>query len=277
VRAVPLLAVLLLGLAPTWAAAQEPRERSTRPILVTGRVVERGSGVSIPGARVVLEGAGAESASDRQGLFQFLDVRPGTYVLRVEHIGYGPVSDSLELTDPGHVDLDIQLAPTPVELDPLVVAVRYRGDPQIRDFYERRRTGIGAYLTRADFEDGAVSRVTDAFRQVAGIRLVPRTAGGISVGQAVLLRGRCRPAVYVDGTRLTTRGSTIDEILHPNDIEGIEIYRGPEAPLQFSMGDEGCGSVVIWTRRGSGGGNLPFWKGALVAGALAAVGLLLTR
>lgn len=264
-------ALLLLVLA-AGVSAQD--DAAGRPILVTGQVVEREGGSPIPAARVALDGAGLETRSDIQGLFEFLRVPPGTYLLRVEHLGYGAVEDSLEVPDEGRLVLEIQLVARPFELDPVVVAVSHRVHPATRGFYERRRTGMGRYLTRADFDRGAVLQVTDALRRIPGIRLMPRTVGGVTIGQAVLFRGGCTPVVYLDGTRLTTRGTSLDEILHPDEIEGVEVYRGPETPAEFALGSGGCGAIVIWTRPGGGEGDLPLWKAALITGGVVLLAIL---
>jgi hypothetical protein len=43
----------------------------------------------------------------------------------------------------------------------------------------------------------------------------------------------------------------IDDYVHPNEVEGIEIYRGEsDTPAEFITRWVGCGTVVIWTRRG---------------------------
>ena len=274
-----LLAGALLGW-PRGGAAQEAGREAAKEagdVLVTGRVTERDGGRAVPGARVRLDGTELVGYSDGQGLFAFLRVPPGRYGLRVERLGFGTLRDTVVVPDRGRLDLDIRLVREPVELEPVVVAVEYGGSLRLREFYQRRRTGLGDYLTRADFEGRHLVRVTDAFRQVAGVRLVPRMVGGVPVGSAVVLRGGCRPAVFLDGVRLADRGAAIDEILHPDDIEGIEVYKGPQSPAAYSSGSGGCGSILIWTRPGGGGGRLAWWKGALIGGALLALGVLLNR
>lgn len=269
-RSRPLVAVLLLGVMAQGLAGQEEDGRDGGDGLVTGRVVDQASGGAISGARVVLGEAGITGVTDGQGLFQFFRVESGTHVLLVEHIGYGPVQDTVEVPEGGRLDLTIRLVTRPLELEPVVVAVEYAGSPRLRGFYQRRRTGMGSYLTRADFEDQTFTYVTDALRMVSGVRLLPRAGGN-----AVLLRG-CMPAVYIDGTRLADRAVSIDEVVHPNDIEGIEIYRGPQTPVAY-VPPGGCGAVLIWTRPGGGRGRLAFWKGALIAGVFLTLATLLTN
>ena len=43
----------------------------------------------------------------------------------------------------------------------------------------------------------------------------------------------------------------IDDYVHPSEVEGIEIYRGEsDTPAEFVTRWVGCGTIVIWTRRG---------------------------
>ncbi|NIP81006.1 MAG: TonB-dependent receptor plug domain-containing protein [Gemmatimonadetes bacterium] len=272
-----LVLVLLAALLARDTHAQEDPDREPPEILVTGRVVQRASGRAISGVRITLEGTDLERFSDEQGLFEFLRVRAGTYILVAEHIGYGTARDTLEVPDRGRLDLDIRLVARPIELEPVVASVRFAGGPRMRGFYERRRIGLGRFLTRADFEDRPLGYVTDALRLMPGVRIAPRVQGGMTTGQAVMLRGGCRPQVYLDGVLLIRGYSSIDELVQPMDIEGIEVYHGPEAPAAYSRGGGACGSVLIWTRSGGGEGRLPLWKGALLAGVFVALVALIAR
>ena len=76
-----------------------------------------------------------------------------------------------------------------------------------------------------------------------GVQLVERGMGGNSV----LLRG-CAPAVFIDGIRVRGGASSIDDLVSPIEIAGIEVYRGPEVPVEFSGPGSGCGAILIWTQ-----------------------------
>ena len=68
-----------------------------------------------------------------------------------------------------------------------------------------------------------------------------------------------------------TFGETIDDLIQPSTLEGIEIYRNrTELPFEFA-GPRECGAILFWTRPGeSARGGL--WR-FLVAGG-AAVGMI---
>jgi hypothetical protein len=84
--------------------------------------------------------------------------------------------------------------------------------------------------------------------------------------------GLCQPAVWIDGlyVALGTVGTTLDDLLAPQMIEGVEVYNTvAAAPIQYRAGS--CGVVLFWTRRGGrGDGARLDWR-KIVAGAGAAV------
>jgi hypothetical protein len=73
---------------------------------------------------------------------------------------------------------------------------------------------------------------------------------GIGVQAAKL----CVPTYYVDGFMRGYRENTLDDLeqsLKPGDVKGIEVYMsGEPIPARWSAaaGNDGCGSVVIWTK-----------------------------
>ena len=60
--------------------------------------------------------------------------------------------------------------------------------------------------------------------------------------------GPCAARVFVNGLN-------VDHVprMHPDNIEAIEVYRGPaEVPPQFGGAQSACGVIVLWTRTGGG-------------------------
>jgi hypothetical protein len=63
------------------------------------------------------------------------------------------------------------------------------------------------------------------------------------------VRAGCTPAVFLDGTKVQMSGITLDDLIRPADIEGIEIYRSmSEAPPEYQGLNSGCSAILIWTR-----------------------------
>jgi hypothetical protein len=96
-------------------------------------------------------------------------------------------------------------------------------------------------------------RERDGFEVVGG----PATSGSI-----LNRRYSCPPLVYIDGvlvTHTSFSGKGVGEaageaaaaidMVHPLDVAGIEIYRGPaQTPGEFGGSNARCGVIVVWTR-----------------------------
>ena len=58
--------------------------------IVSGRIVDSGSGFPLPGAHIMLDGAEPGAVSDQDGRFKFTGAAPGDHELTVTYIGYTP-------------------------------------------------------------------------------------------------------------------------------------------------------------------------------------------
>lgn len=236
----PALAIVLAILAAP-AAAQT----------VDGRVLDRSSDRPLSGATVelLLDNAVLSSTStDSLGLFRMTAEEPGTYRLNVRREGR-PLTMSrefeLRVADTTHVE--VRVLAGVVRLEPVVAMAQARRLPAtLAGFYDRaERNRGGHFLLRDYIDERRASRTTDLIRSVAGFSLSVNRRGGTSVRT----RG-CEPMLWVDGLQIPLNGMSIDDIVQPQDIEGIEIYSGPASlPADFvRRGNPGCGAVLVWTR-----------------------------
>jgi hypothetical protein len=70
--------------------------------------------------------------------------------------------------------------------------------------------------------------------------------------------------------------ATLDDLILPGTLEGIEIYRNrTEMPREF-VGIGHCGAIVFWTRMGEPGepGGRASWRWLAAGGALLGVVVL---
>ena len=113
----------------------------------------------------------------------------------------------------------------------------------------KQRSGSGRFLTSEEIASRHPVYTADLFRSIPGVS-VDRDQNGEEV---ITMRGnsfnaRCRASIYLNGASL--RGLSAGDIngfVRPNEIVGIEVYAAAAAPAQFSE-QNGCGSVVFWTR-----------------------------
>ena len=232
---------------------------------VLGTVVDGGSGEPVDGAVVGLAGAAGQAVTSATGAFMLDNVPAGETTIDVQHLAYGTQSASVSVRPGASTSLLIRVTPEPVELEPLEVTVegvRYT-NLETRGFYDRQqwseKSGLGHFLTIEDIERRAPRLVSHMIANVPGTRLdctdsvmsqrcelffvgIPRTIG-------------CQRAdIFLDGVNVIKSDQafnphSIDEMVRPLDIAGIEVYPGPSSvPAEFSGASGSCGAIVIWTR-----------------------------
>jgi hypothetical protein len=144
----------------------------------------------------------------------------------------------------------VRLAAASVTLDSIaIVADLVQRNPQMADFFRRRDTRTGQFVTQADINRAGRRRTSDALRQMNGVEVRCEQAGGGRADQPCRILSRralepCELQIVLDGQRSSLQ---IDEI-PVAWIAGIEVYTGSTAPPMFSHG--ACGVVVIWTDKG---------------------------
>lgn len=255
-RPAALAAALALVL---WHA---PGEAQTR---VHGTLLDDASGDALQGGSITIStnrGRWQRSVrTDSAGAWAFAGLVPGLYRLRGTRLGFREAGGELEIAGDTLIEVRLRMAAEAVLLEPLTVVGRIEPEvsPVLRGFYHRMRRGPGRFVTRAEIDDRRPSRVTDLLRTLPNVHVAaprPGTGGGaLSRGSA---GGRCSVVVYVDGMLLTRPGSgsrgsalSVDDYVQPSDVEGIEVYRGEsDTPAEFLTRNAGCGTIVIWTRRG---------------------------
>jgi len=213
---------------------------------IVGQVVEQGRGVPVREAEIRIRGTSLVRTSDSNGRFLLVGVPPGTRVLEVRHLSYQDRADSILVLPEETLEVQVPLAPEPLTLEPLVVSIRSKV-LEAAGFYRRREQGLsGFFISRAAIEARGPVRLSDLLVGVPGLRLQQRDGvlGPVVVSPrgTLLGPGTCSPNVWLDG--VVTTIIDLDDI-HPNQVEGMEIYRGAGAPLRYN---DPCGAILIWTR-----------------------------
>ena len=253
---------------------------TTTAQVILGRVVEDAKRVGIAGAEIALilpDGAARiQAVTDSAGRFRIGLTGPGEYRLRVRHVAYAAIdADPVRVGAGETVRIEIRIAEARIPVEPLIVTVRTT-DPRLAEFYERRVTSAsGRFLTRSEIERAPVARTTDLLRAFPGVTIVPiQVRGGTRTRYLVRMRASgatCEPAIYIDGLSVRQLPeSTIDDLLIPSAIEGVEIYTSTvNAPARYAA-QGSCGVVLFWTGVGQAAPKKSSWKQILVGGGVAA-------
>lgn len=252
-----LAAVLTLALAvPVAAVAQE---RAT----VTGEVRDAATQAPLAGAQVLIEGTNFGGITSAAGRFVILNVPPGTHALRAVFIGYGPESQEFTAQPGATAEVDFLLSPSALQLDEIVVTAT--GEQRKREL----GNSVGDLQAVEIMEAAAVNNMADLIQgRSAGVQVL-NSAGTSGVGSRIRIRGSSsislsnEPLLYVDGIRVDGRSrgggiytggqesSRLDDF-NPEDIESIEIIKGPSAATLY--GTEAANGVIrITTKRGRPG------------------------
>lgn len=237
-----LLPFLLVLVAPTFAHAQSR---------MTGVVIDGDTGEPVAGAFLVLQADRPLVAeSDGEGEFTIQGMTAGSYPLQVRHLGYQTVDRTIDVAGAGRVTrVTVELRRQTVSVTPIVVEVERRPTMgPLAAVYDRvdhqRLLGQGRFFEREDLENWGDNRVSNIIGSVAGV--------SVDRGR-IILNSNCRgtPLYYLDGMPLQLGAETIDDWVHPSQIEVVEVYRRvSEIPGEFGGSAAQCGVISIWTRRG---------------------------
>lgn len=255
IRPFMLCAVLtLIAAMPPGAAAQQTS--------ITGRVTDVATGQPIPGAQVSIVGTQIGTQTNAEGNYTIRNLTPGAVSVRVLIIGYSEMRRQVTVSAGQVSTLNFELATSAIELSPVVATVTG----------EQRRVEVGnsiAHVNAAQVaQTRAVSNVGDLITsRAAGVMVVGGTQTG--AGIRIRIRGTSslsltnNPIYIIDGVRMegTTGsssvgvgGTTASRIgdLNPDEIETIEVVRGPSAATLYGT-DAANGVIVITTKRGVAG------------------------
>ena len=236
---------------------------------VTGRVTSD-AGAPIAAATVAIPSLRLSATTNEAGVYR-IQVPPDRFVarsdtLRVTRLGYRPATVRFNLT-PGRVTVDVTMSAQAVSLEQVVVTGTAGNQ-------ERRAQAavVGTIDASEVVKEAPVTSVTQLLS--ARIPGVAVTDGSGTTGGAtrVLMRGAAsislsnQPLVFIDGVRVdggfrglfnvsgsgnATSGqapSTMND-LNPNDIESIEIVKGPAAATLYGA-DASAGVIQIITKKG---------------------------
>lgn len=240
--------------------AGKPIAARKRRILVgTGRVggtvVSVASKQPISGVQVSVMN-GPETRTNERGEWLISNAPSGTRVLELRALGYYPVQRSVDIAV-SSPPLRIAMSTFKAVLDTVkVIAKRLPKGPDDGGFLQRRRSGMGKYITSADIARFPVVNTSDVFRRFPRVRIDAGMQGKIQMRGAFQnnqgqLGGEnwCNASIFINGHNMSFMTlEDIDDWVPPHEIAGIEVYPDGTVPPQFQPGLSGCGSVVIWTK-----------------------------
>jgi TonB-linked SusC/RagA family outer membrane protein len=233
---------------------------------VTGRVLDAQTNQPVSAVQVYIEGLDLGVLSQQNGGFLLLGVPAGTHTVTVERIGYRSATAQVTVSAGQTVEQSFRLAEQALQLDEVIVTGTAGGT-------QRRAIGnaVGTVDAAAITETAPIRTVQDLLTGREPGVTFSRAAGSVGGGAMVRVRGvasvsqGASPLIYVDGIRVSNEQSgpgladgrqavSLDDF-NPNDIESIEIIKGPAAATLYGT-EASAGVIQIITKRGSAGAPL---------------------
>jgi TonB-linked SusC/RagA family outer membrane protein len=269
--------VALALLAPTAALFAQGGQTAT----ITGRVLDRASNQPLTAAQVVVVGTQRGAITGEDGSYRISGVAPGRVQLRAQRIGYEAQTQLVAANAGETVTANFTLGTSAIQLDEVVTTAT--GETQ-----RRRESGNVVATILPDPERLAVaSNMSEVLNAKAPGVYVNTSGGTIGGANRIRIRGASsvslnnEPLLIIDGVRLnndivnTTNvsggvgvgGQTSGRLndLNPEDIESIEVIKGPAAAALY--GTAGANGVIqVRTKRGQVGRTR--WTTFIEAGEL---------
>lgn len=239
----------------------------------SGVVTADSSAAPLAGADVTLLPLGRSAPTMHDGSFALARVPPGRFLVRIRHVGYGMLRDTVTLAPRQRMARKYQLGVRMTILDTVsTVGSRHRYlSPMLRSFEDRRAEGFGHFIAEDELRAHDDDRLGTLIRaKMPGALLVPY-AGSVFLaserGSSATLRPLphalpyaansptgCWASVYLDGVRIydVGQGKPAPDFnaLNVDQYAGVEFYAGAATtPLEFSSPSGfDCGTLLLWTR-----------------------------
>lgn len=186
------------------------------------------------------------------GRFRIVQLPPGQYLVIARRIGFRPISGIIEVTAGDTLRVSYTMEPAAAQLDTVHVNAT-SWSPQLEEFYERKKIGLGEFMSQEDIDRRNSMYASDLMRGFKSIHVVSLPLGGaqaVSARTGSIFGKACSTQVFLDGVRLPVPVD-LDLLPSPKELAGIEVYAGPATvPLLYGGSGARCGVILVWTKRG---------------------------
>jgi TonB-linked SusC/RagA family outer membrane protein len=238
--------------------------------VVTGRVTDAASGAPLANATVRVVGTQLGSQTGEDGNFTLRGIPAGSVNLQFARIGYEARNATVTVTGGQTVTQNVTLASAAFSLSAVVTTVTGQ-----QRKVELANTTAQINLSEKVSELPVANMGNVLSGRAAGVQVV--SGGATGSGSRVRIRGQSslsltsEPVVVIDGVRMTSSAnnlavstggavgtgtggngpSRLDDI-NPDEIESIEILKGPSAATLYGT-EAANGVIVITTKKGTSG------------------------
>ncbi|HEX8391250.1 MAG TPA: SusC/RagA family TonB-linked outer membrane protein, partial [Longimicrobium sp.] len=244
---------------------------------VRGTVLESGNRQPLSGASVSVAGTDRRTVTGANGEYSLAGVPAGRVTVRASMLGHATAESSVTVADGQTARADFALAPAALGLEAVVVT----GTPGATS-----RRQLPNSVTTVDVAEitqkTTVSDVTEVLQsRTPGVQILSN-AGTPGAAADIRIRGAgsltaVRPLIYVDGIRysdaelgnfgasgagatsFSTQVTSALSFLNPEDIESIEVIKGPAASTLYGA-EAAAGVIQVITKKGTRGVQRTRWN-----------------
>jgi TonB-linked SusC/RagA family outer membrane protein len=227
---------------------------------VRGTVMEASTQRPLVGAQVSIAGTQRGGLTDSNGNFLVTGVPVGQVTVRVESIGYRSVEQQTNVGDGQTAVVNFELQQSAIGLDEIVVT-----GTAGRTTKRSIGNSVGS-IKAADITEAApINNVQQLLQgRTPGLTLFA-SSGVVGGSSRIRIRGASsltagnEPVIFIDGVRVqsgtastegnTAQGISLLESINPNDIESIEVIKGPAAATLYGA-EAATGVIQIITKKG---------------------------
>lgn len=233
--------IIVIRDAPVINPVKEPAPQN-----ISGIVYDE-KNTPVGGATVELTPSEKTVATDENGKFQFSNLAPGKYTIKITFVGYEPTIKSVTLGEqPLQLDFTLKVSETSLKD---IVMVGY-GTQRRKDL-----TGSIASVSSAQIEQRPVSSYEDALAgTAAGIEVAPRSAKPGNVSEITIrgigtISGDREPLFVVDGFPTDAVNAAA---INPANILSIDILKDASSTAIYGS-RAANGVIIITTKSGRAG------------------------
>ncbi len=225
--------------------------------VITGKVTEVGTNITIAGAKITAKGTRAGAFSKKDGTYS-IAAPSDAKTLVIEYIGFKKKEVAIGSSD----EINIQLNMDVLKLEELVVTAVG---------IEQKKANLGYSIQDVKQTDLTQSREVNIVQalagKVAGVQIVgssgsPGSSSFINIRGPISITGSNQPLFVVDGVPISNAGNSgnvagVDQSnraidLNPEDIESMSVLKSASATVLYGTQAAG-GAIIITTKKGKSG------------------------
>ena len=241
---------------------------------VRGVVREAASGQPISDVRVQVVGTTLLRSTGSDGTYEIRNVPVGNQTIRVSLIGYSRAERVVQVAAGETQAADFAMERAAITLQEVVITGTAGAQEKVT-----LGNSVGVIKVE-ELEQAPIANVTELLTaRTPGLTLLSNSgqagsSSNIRIRGAGSVAGGYAPVFYVDGVRIesgfveaasTYQGGTSLDFLNPEDIESIEVIKGPAAATLYGA-DAANGVIQIITKKGRRGAESAQWTASVEVG-----------